>query len=125
MKLWIFVGLGSFLGGVARYATARAVHAWLPAAAFPLGTFVANVAGCFLIGALSGVFERGGVADPALRLFLTVGFCGGFTTFSTFANENLHLLQGRAFLLAALYAGLSLACGLAAAWGGHWLARAV
>lgn len=125
MKIWLFVGLGSALGGIARYASARAAHAWFPAAAFPLGTFFVNVAGCFFIGALSGFFERFEADDPALRLFLTVGFCGGFTTFSTFANESLQLLQGRAFLLAALYAALSVFVGLGAAFAGSCAARAL
>jgi len=80
--------------------------------AFPWGTFLVNVVGCFLIGLFYGLSEKNNIASTELRMFLTVGFCGGFTTFSTFANENLALLRNGEFFYFALYAGLSVFIGL-------------
>lgn len=80
-KTLLCVGAGSFVGGMARYGLTR----WVSAGNFthlPLGTMVVNVAGCLFIGLLYGWFERADVLSPEWRLFLTVGFCGGFTTFS-------------------------------------------
>ena len=88
---------------------------------FPLATWVVNVSGCLVIGLLYGCFERGQVMNPDIRLFLTVGLCGGFTTFSTFMNENFQLLRGEQFLIMALYATLSLLVGLLAVWAGYAL----
>ena len=93
----LFVGAGSFLGGVARYLLSRLIQSHV-ASGFPWGTMTVNVAGCLLIGLLYGCMERAGWMNPELRLFLTVGFCGGFTTFSTFIHENYILLGGGHFL---------------------------
>lgn len=118
---FLAVGAGSFLGGGARYLAGR----WLPGAAgggFPWATFAVNAAGCFLFGAVAGFYARAGGCDPRLRLFLATGFCGGFTTFSAFAAENLALLRAGRPGAFAVYALVSLAAGLAAAFFGHRLA---
>ena len=119
--LWI-VGLGSFLGGCARYGLSRWVQTHLPGA-FPFGTMAVNLAGCLLIGVLYGLFERGRIADPDFRLFAVAGFCGGFTTFSTFAGEGLSLFQAGQFFSFVAYAGLSLVLGLAMVFAGQYLVR--
>lgn len=62
---------------------------------FPVGTLAVNLAGCLLIGILYGLFDRGTAKSPELRLFLAVGLCGGFTTFSTFINENFLMTRAR------------------------------
>lgn len=93
------------------------------ASGFPWGTLAVNVAGCLAIGLLYGLFERGNLLNAELRLFLTVGFCGGFTTFSTFIHENYALLGGQQFLHFAGYALLSFALGMLAAHLGHLLVR--
>lgn len=111
LKTLLFIGAGSFLGGVSRYGLTRLVQDHI-LHVFPYGTLVVNIVGCFLIGLFYGLFDRGHVLDPDIRMFLTVGFCGGFTTFSTFANENLSMLQGGNFLGMAAYAVLSFALGL-------------
>jgi len=112
------IGSGSFLGGISRFLVSRWVQNTL-ASAFPYGTFIVNIMGCFLIGLLYGIFERGNIVNVEWRMFLTVGFCGGFTTFSTFANENLALLKDGNFLSFALYAGLSVFFGLLATYLGN------
>ena len=118
LKTLLFIGTGSFLGGVSRYVLTRLVQDHI-LQDFPYGTLVVNLAGCFLIGLFYGLFDRGHVLDPDIRMFLTVGFCGGFTTFSTFANENLSMLQGGNFLGVGAYAVLSFALGLAMVYLGQ------
>lgn len=119
----LFVGAGSFLGGVARYLLSRLIQSHV-ASGFPWGTMTVNVAGCLLIGLLYGCMARAGWMNPELRLFLTVGFCGGFTTFSTFIHENYTLLGGGHFLLFALYSILSFALGLLAVYLGISIVKA-
>lgn len=116
------VGSGSFLGGVARYAVGRVLqaHATGP---FPWGTLAVNIGGCLLIGILYGLIDKGMPGSGSVRLFLTAGFCGGFTTFSTFMRESGELLGGPAPWLAILYAGVSLALGLGALYLGQLITR--
>lgn len=123
LKTILFIGAGSFIGGVARYLLSRAVQSGVTSG-FPWGTMVVNVAGCLLIGILYGLFERNHVGSEALRMFLTVGFCGGFTTFSTFVHENYALLGSGQFTHAILYPVTSFGVGLLAAWIGHLIVRA-
>lgn len=112
IRTLLLVGGGSFLGGIARYLVKIGCEKMFPAAALPFGTLAANVAGCFLIGLFYGLASRHASMSQDIMLFLTVGFCGGFTTFSTFINENFTMLQGGEVFNAVLYAGLSLAVGL-------------
>ncbi len=120
----LFIGLGGFLGSVSRYWVQQVVLRHAPGS-FPLGTFLVNVSGCLLLGLLLGLFERHTAVPPAWRLFLTTGFCGGFTTFSTFAYEGITLARGGELVLLAGYAAGSLLLGMLAAFVGVWLARLV
>jgi CrcB protein len=90
---------------------------------FPWATFAVNIVGCLLVGLLLGIFERQQLATAEIRLLFVTGFCGGYTTFSTFAAENLTLIQYEQFGLAVLYTVLSVLIGIAAVWLGISLAR--
>jgi fluoride exporter len=123
-RLLLIIGSGSFIGGIARFLISRYVqgHAL---SSFPLGTLLVNLAGCFLIGVFYGLSERGSLMNAELRMFLTVGFCGGFTTFSTFANENISLLREGDFFYFALYTSLSIFFGLLATYMGNLIIKAL
>jgi fluoride exporter len=111
---YILVGAGSFVGGNARYVLGRWVAGWVDAR-FPLGTFLINVLGSFLLGFLAGLLaSRALPHSDSLRLALGVGFCGGFTTFSTFEYENHALLEDGLWLSAVANIALSLVVGLLA-----------
>jgi CrcB protein len=111
---YLLVGAGSFVGGNARYVLGRWVGG-LVDARFPLGTFLVNVLGSFLLGFLAGLLATRALPhSDSLRLALGVGFCGGFTTFSTFEYENHALLEDGLWLTAAANVALSLFVGLLA-----------
>lgn len=114
--------MGSFLGGSSRYAVSQAMKMLLGSAT-PLGTLTVNVVGCFLIGLLSAFSADSRWLSPSLRLILITGFCGGFTTFSTFMNENAAMLRGGDYALFGGYFCASLLLGFAALVGGHYLVR--
>ena len=92
IKTLLFIGSGGFLGSISRFLASRYLQNNFPSA-FPFGTFLVNISGCFLIGLIYGFSERSSLLTQGWKMFLAVGFCGGFTTFSTFANENLALLR--------------------------------
>ncbi len=114
----LIVGLGGFLGAVARYQLSELVLRWSVQDRFPLGTFVVNVLGCFVVGILAGAAERYNVPGPDARLFLFTGLLGGFTTFSAFGLETMHLLRRGDWGASVLYAGSSVALGTLAVWVG-------
>lgn len=119
----IAVGAGSCLGGIARYLVSRLLSGTAAAGTFPWSTFAVNIAGCFIIGIIYGLLARGLHLSEPVRLFLTVGFCGGFTTFSTFAHEGYLLFGGSGLPTVLLYAAASVALGLAAVYAAYALTR--
>ena len=116
----IWVALGSAAGGVCRYLVSHLLNA---GGGFPWGTLTVNVVGSLAIGALSGWLAHQSAQATAIRLFAVVGFCGGFTTFSTFSNEAFRLLEQSQWGLFAGYVGASVVAGLAAVALGYSLAR--
>jgi len=115
----VLVAIGGALGSVLRYLISLFVAHYF-SSKLPLATFIINFLGCFLIGVFLDFSFR---IDEKLKYFLVIGFCGGFTTFSTFANENLLLLQSGNYLLALLYILLSVVLGVIAVWLGIFLFR--
>lgn len=114
MKELLFVFIGGGTGSVFRYAISWFWKQQHWSAALPWPTLLANVAGCFLIGLFYQQSERWGLSSE-VRLLLTTGLCGGFTTFSTFSYEGLNLLRGGQISAYILYALLSIGLGIAAA----------
>ena len=117
IKTLLFIGSGGFLGSISRYLASRYLQNNFPST-FPFGTFLVNISGCFLIGLIYGFSERTSLLTQGWKMFLAVGFCGGFTTFSTFANENLALLRDGDFFHFFIYTGLSVFLGIAATFLG-------
>ena len=113
----IFVGLGGGIGSMLRYLTNVLVtkHFHL---SFPLATFIVNMLGCLIIGILFGLFERHVLSNTDLRHLFITGFCGGFTTFSTFALENVNLFQMGNSWLAFMYIAGSVVVSLLFVWLG-------
>lgn len=108
----ILVALGGALGAVCRFLISR-----LADTSFPWGTLAVNLLGSFLIGLFVGFVNRG-LLSPELKVLLVTGFCGAFTTFSTFANEAFTMLKMGDALCMAIYVGLSVALGIVAVYVG-------
>lgn len=115
------VAVGGAIGSAARYGVALVGLRF--GLQFPVGTLVANVLGCLIIGFISQLAVKNNVLSPEMRLFLAAGFCGGFTTFSTFMLEITNLLEFHKIVIAVLYVGASAVGGLLAVYAGIWLAK--
>lgn len=122
-KAMIIAGLGGFIGTCLRFLTGKFFHV-VTTSAFPWGTFSVNVIGSFLIGIFFGLAERSNVISPSMNVFLITGFCGGFTTFSSFADDMYLMLQQRHWLSFGLYVGLSFLLGLVMVWLGRSMVKA-
>jgi fluoride exporter len=117
----LLIAIGGAVGSVARYLMGRGVQGVLHLE-FPIGTFAVNVAGCLLIGILAKFFLHSQTELP-LRATLMIGFCGGFTTFSTFSLETLGLIQGGEWGKATAYVLLSALVCVGATAAGFALGR--
>jgi CrcB protein len=120
----LLVFLGGGLGAAARYILLGAVYR-VTGAGFPYGTIVVNVLGCFVIGLLMSSMEERFLAAPSLRVFLTIGILGGFTTFSSFSYETMMLLREGDIFAGGLNIVLSVVICLGATWLGLGLGRYV
>ena len=116
IKNMLLVGLGGGVGSMLRYLSTHGLYKIIEKP-FPFGTLFVNVLGCFLAGIVSGILLKMG-GDERIRLLLMVGFCGGYTTFSAFAHENMSMLQNENYLGLLLYISLSIVTGLVAVWLG-------
>ena len=116
-KLMLLAGAGGFLGTCCRYLTNRFYLTYFKST-LPVATFTVNILGCFIVGLILGLMNKAGIVSPKLNAFLIVGFCGGFTTFSTFSYESFTLGMNGEFLSSLLYIVSSIILGLIAVWLG-------
>lgn len=117
LKQLLLIGTGGFIGSIARFLVSQ-LNTRVDWLALPLGTLTVNVLGSLLIGFLIGISEKSTLLGTEWRMFLMVGLCGGFTTFSSFTGENLTLLRSGQIGSLLLYTGLSLLLGLGAVYLG-------
>jgi CrcB protein len=122
MSNYLAVAFGGAFGSVARYFVAGSVYQRL-GEGFPYGTLVVNIAGCFLIGLIMELAESRFTINPQVKIFLTIGMLGGFTTFSTFSYETLALARDGLMLKAGANAFGSLFTCLTATWLGMVVGR--
>ena len=124
LKALLIVGTGSFFGGAMRYLLSTLMKNACDQG-FPWGTLTVNLLGCFLFGIVFAIFGKNSSTDNAWYLLLSTGFCGGFTTFSSFANESIQMLhQGNTAGFVG-YVATSVIAGLALTALGYWMVRAL
>ena len=118
----LFVAIGGMLGSVGRFLLVTLAVQILPST-FPIGTFLVNVVGSFVMGAAVGFAEKNLWFHSSWRIFLTAGFCGGFTTFSAFAFENVELILNKNYGTFALYSSATFVVCLLTALAGLMITR--
>jgi fluoride exporter len=124
IRMLLYVALGSAIGGVSRYLLGGLFQRMLDTT-FPTGTLLVNISGSFLLGAILRYAIETPTLSPEIRALLTVGFCGGYTTFSTFSYETVALLEDGEWTRAGLYVGVSILLSLVGVLLGLALAREV
>jgi len=126
MESYIWIGIGSAIGGMARY-WCSGFMARLIGETFPWGTFTVNVVGSFIIGFFATLTGPDGrvYASSLARQFVMVGICGGYTTFSSFSLQTLSLMNDGEWFLAGANIGLSVLCCMLAVWAGHFVAASM
>ena len=117
----VLIGVGGFVGAIARFWLSGRVQDLSGSIGFPYGTLVVNLAGCFLLGVLSYLVDARGLFSPEARSLLIVGLLGAFTTFSTFSSESLNLLMSGETLRAMINVSSSVLLGILAVWVGRAL----
>jgi fluoride exporter len=122
MKTALLIFAGGGLGSVARYFLGRWVSTFHQLN-FPFGTLAVNVVACFVLGLVVGLSDQRQILSPDSRVFWAIGFCGGFSTFSTFSYESLQLFQQQATVSGLLYIIVSVALCLLAVVGGMMVGR--
>lgn len=116
------VGVGGFLGSILRYVSVKTIDQYLMRN-FYFGTLTVNIIGSFILGIVAGFALKRTDLSESARLFISVGFCGGFTTFSAFALENVTLINDKQIGTALFYIGISVIVGILAVLGGIWIGR--
>lgn len=124
VKAILIAGFGGFLGTIFRLLVTRYFQIHL-VAVFPWATFTINILGSFLIGIFYGISEKGNLMSPEWRLFLTVGLCGGFTTYSSLSNDALLLLESKEMLRFVTYTSLTFFLGLLAVFLGRLIIKSL
>lgn len=122
LKSMIIVGIGSFLGGSLRYVTSTMMKN-VCGQDFPWGTLTVNLLGCLVFGLIFALFSKYATTSSPWYLLFTTGICGGFTTFSTFANESMQMLQGGNIGGFIGYVSTSVIGGIALIGLGYWIIK--
>jgi len=117
----LYIGVGGFVGAIARFWLSGRVQDLSGSIGFPYGTLAINLVGCFLLGILSYLIDVRGMFTPEVRSLLIIGLLGAFTTFSTFSMETFNLLAAGESVRALLNISSSVIFGLAAVWAGRML----
>ena len=117
-KAMIIAGFGGFIGTCLRFLTGKLAHV-ITVSAFPWGTFAVNIIGSFVIGIFFGLAEKTHLISPSMNVFLITGFCGGFTTFSTFSLDTFNLYHTGDLMLAGLNILLNAVICICAVWTGY------
>jgi CrcB protein len=112
-KTITYIAVGSVIGGVSRFLLQQYIQRRVEST-FPYGTLIVNLLGCFVIGIVVGLADRGNLMSPQTRIFWATGICGGFTTFSSFVNENHSMLLDGEILNTFVYITISIVAGLTA-----------
>ena len=116
MNKIFLIGIGGFLGAILRYL----INVLVQNTHFPYGTFIVNIVGCFLIGMAAYFFELQTTISTEIRLFFIVGFLGSFTTYSTFSNDSMNMLQNQKIYLALINISSHIIIGLLAVLAGRF-----
>ena len=122
LKSLLIVGTGSFIGGAMRYLLSTYIK-HMYGQTFPWGTLVVNLLGCFVFGIIFALFSKHNSTDNTFCLLLTTGICGGFTTFSTFANESVQMIQNGNIGEFIGYMATSVIVGIALIALGYWIVK--
>jgi fluoride exporter len=122
MKLILMIGIGGFIGTIFRYIISIGIQNKF-LSSYPFGTFTVNIIGCFLIGIIYALSDRGNISVE-WRLFIATGILGGFTTFSSFSNETVSMLRDAQYGFALLYVLSSVTIGILATFAGIFLIKA-
>ncbi|MFC2086208.1 fluoride efflux transporter CrcB [Bacteroidota bacterium] len=117
IRIALLIGAGGFIGTISRYFSQILIQRWFQTL-FPLGTMSVNIIGSFIIGVVYAFSEKSNVLTPEIRLFLTVGFCGGFTTFSSFSYNIMNLAKDYGVLYNLFYIIGSIVLGVLAVYLG-------
>lgn len=124
IRVILIIGIGGFAGTIARFLFHSLISRFYPVA-FPAGTFSINLLGCLLIGVFYALSEKEGLLPPEWRMFLTTGFCGGFTTLSAFSFESVQLMNAGEYKLMIVYSFLTVVFGILMTISGIWLTKSI
>jgi CrcB protein len=122
IRLLLLIGIGGFTGSILRFLVQQATDRFF-STSLPVGIFLVNITGSFLIGIIFGLALEKNVLSDEMRLLLATGFCGGFTTFSAFSFDNLKLIENSEYAHVLLYSGGSVILGVLATFLGIALIR--
>jgi len=122
--MFLITGAGGFIGSGLRYLVQRVIAIYLPVT-FPFATLFINVFGSLLIGIIYALSDKTSMLNPEMRIFLAIGVCGGFTTFSTFSLDTYSLVKDGAYLFVSLYIFASVILSIAAVFAGIWIVKSL